>query len=90
MCAQYWNLNTDIKCPKCGEKSEWNLQTHFMGDYSCDQYYKIGEKVPLLYGMTIKLDRNKDWFIGNCPKCDKFFDFGAKIVDGQVMKIFLI
>jgi len=96
MCAQYWNLR-DVKfiCPHCGAATEDTLQTHFMGDFSYNQYYAIGEKVPLLGNMTVTLrpvgaDKWIDDFIGNCGKCDEMVDFGAQITDGVVEKVWVI
>lgn len=91
MCSKYWNLNTNIKCPKCGKQSMWNLQTHFMGDDgSCVNEYKLGEKVKELKGVSVLLDGKNDDFIGSCPQCEKFFDFGSNIVKGRVNKVFIL
>lgn len=91
MCSQYWNLNTKVKCPNCGKTRVWNLQTHFMGDIgSCVNEYKLGEKVDELDTVSVVLDGTNDDFIGDCPNCDKFFDFGAEIVEGKVERVFIL
>lgn len=88
MCSQYWNLNTQITCPHCNKTDVWNLQTHFMGDFgSCINEYSLGEKVAELGDMSVTLDGKLDSFIGECESCEKFFDFGAKIVKGKVMTV---
>jgi len=91
VCSRYWNLNTKVKCPNCGNKSVWNLQTHFMGDFgSCLNEYKLNEKVKELGNMSVTLDGNNDDFIGDCDDCGKFFDFGAEIKEGMVDKVYLL
>lgn len=91
MCSQYWNLYTNIICPKCERKSKWNLQTHFMGDFgSCVNHYKLGEKVDELKGVDVLLDGRIDDFIGDCPKCGNYFDFGANIVKGKAERVFIL
>lgn len=84
MCSAYWTI-TDINftCPSCKEVSVIDLQTHFMGEVgSCSNYYKLFEHVPELRNMSVTLE---DDFIGDCPKCKNFFDFGAEISDGMVI-----
>ena len=88
MCSQYWNLNIDLTCPKCGKKSEWNLQTHFMGQIgSCVNYYTLDQQIVELKGVTVKLNGENDDFIGDCEKCGEFFDLGAEIKKGKVMQV---
>ena len=96
MCSRYWNLDTEIVCPKCNKKSIWNLQTHFMGEVgSSGNYYKLEENIPELKNTNIVLDGKNDSFCGDCPKCGTdannanwvLYDFGAEIVDGKVVKI---
>ena len=93
MCAQYWNLIATVTCPFCGETFEDNLQTHFMGDYSFDQYYHLNEDVPLLKGIDAVLDGHLDSFIG-AHDCDlsngKMIDFGARIEQGQVKEVWVL
>ena len=91
MCSQYWNLNTKVACLNCGNARIWNLQTHFMGDFgSCVNNYELGEKIDELGSVSVILDGKNDDFIGDCPNCGKFFNFGAKIVKGKVEKIFIL
>ena len=93
MCASYWNLDTKIKCPKCKKISTWNLQTHFNGGEiggMCMDYYKLKQKIVPLKGITMIMNRKNDWFIGDCPKCEEFFDFGANVESGMVKAIFVI
>lgn len=96
MCANYWNLkDVHFTCPKCGKETNDTLQTHFMGDMSCTEYYKIGDMVPLLGNMTVTLRPIGEtvWvddFIGNCGECNAFLDFGAQITDGVVTEVWVI
>jgi ssDNA-binding Zn-finger/Zn-ribbon topoisomerase 1 len=102
MCSMYWNLMTMITCPKCKKRSKWELQTHFMGDYgSCVNCYRLREKIAELGETSARLDGKNDSFIGDCPKCyerklkrnnyiSKYYDFGADIVKGKVMKVWLL
>ncbi|MDO8618591.1 MAG: hypothetical protein Q7R49_01445 [Candidatus Daviesbacteria bacterium] len=87
----YWNLDTEMKCPKCGKTTLWNLQTHFMGDLgSFGHPYKLGEKIQALGNMTILLDGKINDFTGDCDKCGRFFDVGAEIVDGIVIRVWVL
>lgn len=87
----YWNLNTDIECPKCGKKDTWNLQTHFMGEVmSCENFYALNEKVKELKGFTGEMNKDEDCFISDCPDCHEFFDYGATVVKGKVVKLYLL
>ena len=91
MCSMYWNLNTRIICPECRKKELWNLQTHFMGDYgSCINNYKLKENIPELKKVSVILDGRIDDFIGDCSNCGKFYDFGAEIIEGKVMKVWIL
>lgn len=93
MCANYWNLETTIKCPNCKKGSTWELQTHFMGGETgtmCVDRYKINDLVPPLRNMTITLDGKNDDFIGGCKHCKKYFDYGATIENGRVTGVFPI
>lgn len=91
MCASYWNLDTKIKCPNCGKISVWNLQTHFMGYLgSCEHYYKLNESIEELKKVNIVLDGRIDDFIGDCEKCGKFFDIGAKVRKGKVEEVWIL
>lgn len=91
MCSMYWNLITKMKCPECGKITLWNLQTHFMGSVgSYINNYKLGDKVPELKGVSITLNDKIDDFNGDCENCGKFFDVGAKIIDGRVEEVFVI
>jgi hypothetical protein len=93
MCAQYWNLIATVTCPSCGETFEDNLQTHFMGDFSFDQFYRLNENVPLLKGIDVVLDGHPDSFIG-AHWCDasngEMIDFGARIEKGQVKEVWVL
>lgn len=91
MCASYWNLDTKIKCPACGQTAVWNLQTHFMGYLgSCEHFYKLNAEIDELKGIDVLLDGRIDDFIGDCEKCGRFFDIGAKIVKGKVKKVWIL
>lgn len=91
MCACYWNLNTTMTCPSCKKESEWNLQTHFMGDFgSFAHVYNLNQKIPELKGIDVVLDGRIDDFIGDCENCDKFFDVGAEIVKGKVTRVWIL
>lgn len=91
MCASYWNLATKMTCPACGKISTWNLQTHFMGYLgSCEHYYKLGEKVHELDGLTVLLDGKTDDFNGDCDECGRFFDVGAEVIHGKVKKVWIL
>lgn len=94
MCANYWNLKIkDMACPSCKEKSDWELQTHYMGGDEggiCNDYYELHQIAKPLEGKTMIMDRDSDWFIDSCPKCKKFFDFGAEVNNGKIEKIFLL
>lgn len=88
MCSMYWNLVTMVKCPHCGKRYKGDLQTHFMGSAgSCVNYYKLKEPVAELGDMSVTLDGNLDSFIEQCPRCEKFIDYGAKIIKGKVLKV---
>ncbi len=91
MCAMYWNLDTKMKCPGCGKTTLWNLQTHFMGDWgSYNHVYKLGEEVPELEGVDVLLDGRIDDFNGECEKCGRLFDVGAKIVKGKIERVWIL
>ncbi len=91
MCASYWNLDTKIKCPKCGKITVWNLQTHFMGYLgSSEHYYKLGEKIHELEGITVLLDGRVNDFNGDCEDCGRLFDVGAEIVKGKVKRVWVL
>lgn len=91
MCSAYWNLNTELVCPKCGKKDLWNLQTHFMGDFgSCVNEYKLGQKVKELKNLTQILDGKNEGFCSSCSCCKKSFDLGAEIKMGKVVKVFFV
>lgn len=69
----------------------WNLQTHFMGDFgSCVNEYKLGAPVTELNGVSLNLDGKIDDFIGDCPKCGAFYEFGAYIVKGAVKEVYAL
>lgn len=62
-----------------------------MGDYgSCLHNYKLDERVKELDDTNISLDGKIDDFIGECPVCGNFFNFGADIIKGKVRKVFLL
>ena len=89
MCANYWNLeDVTFKCLSCGKKAKDTLQTHFMGDASFNEYYRLGEPVPLLEQWTGSLKNGKpDDFVGQCDKCEAWHDFDAEIVNGVVVSV---
>lgn len=90
MCSNYWNLNAEVICPSCGHTEIIGLQTHFMGDASCMEYYELGEPVPELKGVSVVLDGENDDFIAVCSKCPSFWDVGARIEDGHVVEVWNI
>jgi hypothetical protein len=68
----------------------WTLQTHYMGDFgSYVNHYALGEMVKELAGLSVHFDGKQEGFIGDCPECGAFFDFGADIVGGKVSQVFL-
>ena len=87
MCTEYWNLRADVRCP-VGHELSGDLQTHFMGDGgSCLYHYDMGEPVQELEGITVTLDARNDSLIAECKVCPAFYDFGAEIVEGRVMRV---
>ena len=92
MCSQYWNLDADIKCPKCKSNKVDFLQTHFNGEImSCRNTYKIGEKVKELKGVkNLILDGRNNDFDAECLSCGLSFSVGAKIEDEKVVKVYVI
>ncbi|MDD5407115.1 MAG: hypothetical protein PHE73_09280, partial [Sulfurovaceae bacterium] len=56
----------------------------------CMNYYKLNEPIVPLFGITMIMDRKTDWFITDCPKCKKIYDYGAEVKKGKVTKIFLL
>ena len=92
MCSSYWTLKeVELKCPKCKKVSIWELQTHFMGQIgSCLNYYKLKEKIFELKGIKEAiLDDENDSFIGECPYCNEYVYFGAKIKDEAIYEIII-
>lgn len=92
MCSQYWNLTAPVKCLKCGEEHDWELQTHFQGEMgSCVNFYDVGEQVPELHGIQAAvLDGGNDDFIGACPACHAWADVGAEIKNGAVVRVWAL
>jgi len=91
MCASYWNFEAKMTCPRCGETTTWEMQTHFMGYVgSCENHYTIGETIPELQGVSVRLDGRIDDFSSDCPKCDAIFDVGAEIMEGKVIEVFIL
>lgn len=91
MCSMYWTLNANITCPKCSHNYNGELQTHFMGEIgSCMNYYNLNQSVDELKGVSVVLDGRNDSFIDECPKCNEFNDYGAKITKGKVKKVWAI
>ncbi len=92
MCSAYWNLMVELTCPSCGEKGEWELQTHWMGEVgSCLNRYRLGEKVQELAGiMSAAMDGANDSFISNCPSCKQYFDFGGAVKDEAVESVYVL
>lgn len=96
-------LVNGLWCPTCGGRGrgrtrvvntladaapEWELQTHFMGEPgSCVNYYRLGQAVPELKGVTVRLDGTNDDFVGSCPHCDAFLLFGAEILRSVVVAV---
>lgn len=90
MCTEYWNLTADVECPK-GHRFTDELQTHFMGEGgSCSYHYRLGESVDELQGVSVMLDGRNDDFIGRCPECDEHYYYGAEIIDGRVVRVWLL
>jgi hypothetical protein len=90
MCAEYWNLRADVRCP-VGHELSGDLQTHFTGDDGSSHYhYGLGERVKELEGITVTLDGRNDDFIGECTTCHAFYDYGAEIVEGKVIRLWNI
>ncbi len=91
MSADYWNLLATFTCPACGVRSRWRLSTHFMGDTgSCLNTYKRGELIPELLGVSVLLDGQIDDFRGECPRCDRVYELGARITKGRVTKLWVL
>ena len=62
-----------------------------MGDFgSYSHEYKLNQDIPELEGVDVVLDGRIDDFSGDCIKCGKFFDIGAKIAKGKVIKIWFL
>lgn len=57
---------------------------------SCEHFYKLNEDIHELEGIDVLLDGRIDDFIGDCGKCGRFFDIGAKIVKGQVKNVWIL
>lgn len=91
MCSQYWNLTADFVCPKGHMNVGANLQTHYMGEIgSCSNWYKLNEPIPELAGITVTLGVGRvDDLIGDCDTCEKYYDFGARIVNGRVLEVWV-
>jgi hypothetical protein len=88
MCSAYWNLMAELPCPGCGDVRERELQTHFMGDAgSCVNYYRLGDEVEELRGVTVSLDGRIDDFTAGCDSCKSHWDVGGEIVDGKVVRV---
>ena len=91
MGVDYWNLKARAECLHCGDEREDTLQTHWLGDYSFDHYYQIGEPVAELHGIqAATLDGVIDDFIWSCRVCKQQSSYGARIVDEAVVEIFPI
>jgi hypothetical protein len=89
MGIDYWNLKATVVCPHCGVEHEDDLQTHFLGDQSFLNYYRLGERVPELHGIRDAiLDGVNDEFYSSCRACRKHSRFGAHIVDEAVVELF--
>lgn len=91
MCSMYWNLTTDLTCPRCGVvEKDAVLQTHFMGDAgSCVHWYRLGEPVAELVGMARALMEGQGGrdFLAYCEACGHYSDWGASIRDGAVVEV---
>ncbi len=92
MCTMYWNLKAWFNCPKCGDESDVELQTHWLGCAgSCVNHYGLGERVEELKGIPeAVLDGENDRFAGICGVCGARIGFGARIVDEAVVEVWPI
>lgn len=91
MSADYWNLTTMLTCPACGVRSRWGMTTHFMGETgSFVHHYTLHESVPELLGVSVLLDGRIDAFRGDCPRCDRLYEIGARIIKGRVAKVWIV
>ena len=92
MCADYWTLaDVAFRCPNCKAKTKDDLQTHFMGNDSCLNVYRLRQPIPELAGIRAATlgdpaQGHPDDFTGFCPECNTFLDFAAEIVNGVVVK----
>lgn len=89
MCAYYWNLTATFTCPHCGEVNEdANLQTHY-GDGYCTYYATIGEPAEWLGDLSVTLGPPPcpDDFIASCDACLTYIDFGGRIENGAVVRV---
>jgi endogenous inhibitor of DNA gyrase (YacG/DUF329 family) len=95
MCTAFWNLDiADFPCPECGERSEWNFQTHYRGEAgSCVFHHRLGDPIEDLAGVTTILagargPHEEEWLTTSCPRCKANFRFGAHIRNGAVHDVF--
>lgn len=90
MCCEYWTLRADYTCPLCGSEEQGELQTHWMGDLgSCLDCYQLGQKVPQLRGIeaaTLGADGPEE-FISVCRSCHGIIDWGARIENEVVVRV---
>ena len=94
MCSMYWTLRTPgVECGSCHALAVTELQTHFMGEVgSCGNYYALGDEVAELQGVSAMMTgkRGDDDFIGGCDACDQYADYGAEVVAGRVLRVWLL
>ncbi len=74
----------------CGSSEDGELQTHWMGDLgSCLDYFELGAPIPQLRGIeaaTLGQDGPDD-FISICRLCGGLIDWGARIEDERVVRV---
>ena len=89
MCAGYWSIKqARLKCSYCGKISFWkDLQTHY-GDYGSMAVYSLGQICEPITDVKKGTLSKKNGFIGVCPKCKRYENFGATIEDGAITKIY--
>lgn len=62
-----------------------------MGDIgSFEHVYQLGQRTAELEGVTVILDSHINDFSGYCEACDRFFDVGADIVEGKVVRVWVL
>ncbi|MBI5288882.1 MAG: hypothetical protein HY873_07910 [Chloroflexi bacterium] len=87
MGTDYWNLLADVNCPY-GHPVAGYLQTSFLGEEgSCIGHHRLGEVVPDLRRVSVILEGDNDYFLGDCRECKRTYRFGAEIALGKVLRV---